>query len=103
MTDSLMLEAEDLIEAFYSVEVVQKYFKAKKIYEEDERLISQRNEIKEMKKNLPLVSLSEKSEFIKQIKKNEDEYYSSAIVITYNNLKEEVLELLGKINILFKY
>ncbi len=103
MTDSLMLEAEDLIEAFYSVEVVQKYFKAKKIYEEDERLISQRNEIKEMKKNLPLVSLSEKSEFIKQIKKNEDEYYSSAIVITYNNLKEEVLELLGKINIIFKY
>jgi hypothetical protein len=98
----LKKDAEEICDEFMSLEVVQKYLKAKEIVEKGPSYIQMRKEIVDAKKNLKDVPVEKKGEEVKRIKSLEETYQADSAVSTYNRLKEEVDGLVQPIREIFQ-
>lgn len=98
---SLVKEAGELSEEFMELPLVQRFLKAKKALENDPRLTSLKKDILIKKKSLARLNQNEQAQAIREIKNMQNEYDSDSLVVTYNQLLNEVRELQQPIRDLF--
>lgn len=101
MTD-LEKKALELTKCFFELPAVQKFLVAKKEYNQSDRLKKMRKDILEAKKNLNHLPIEKQAEGVRLINKLKKEYDEDSLVVTYNNLKSEVDELIIPIRDIFE-
>jgi cell fate (sporulation/competence/biofilm development) regulator YmcA (YheA/YmcA/DUF963 family) len=100
MTD-LEKKAMELSEDFFELPVVKKFLIAKDEYIHSERLKTLRSNLLQAKKELNSLPFEKQGEGVRNINKLQKELDEDSLVITYNNLKDEVEELIVPIRDLF--
>jgi len=102
MTD-LEKEASELAKEFFKLPVVKRFLVAKEEFNHSERLKKLRNDILLAKKELNTLPFEKQGEGVRKIRELQKEYDEDSLVVTYNNLKQEVEDLIEPIRKLFEF
>lgn len=92
--EELILQAKNLVKEFHNLEEFKQYEKIKKAISKNKRLKFLSSEIKKHKDNLPLLGKQVQLKTLVKIKELKDEYDSHPLVVNYNQLKNQLIELL---------
>lgn len=96
--DELLKEVDDLVSSLHSLPLYQRYVSLKKSIHEDKHLQDLLKNEEDIKKSLKFLRNEEKQEAIKKAKQYLDEYNNNELVVNYNSVKQELLELLSPLN-----
>lgn len=95
-------QTHELVDNLLKSDLFQKYFKVKKLLENDAYFKNLNGEIKRRKKYLSKYKFEELTLEIHKIKMLEDEYDNYPLNITYKNLKNEIEDLIQPLYDIFK-
>lgn len=95
MTEEELYQAvSQLLEDFRSLELVQRYRAAKQALASDDRLQTIEEQRKKLQHGIRYLPDDKKHDCIRACKELQEEYESHPLVINYQTLKDEVLELI---------
>ncbi len=94
MNDELINKANILSKEFQNLDEYKEYKKIEKAISKNKRLNYLSKEIEKKKKSLPLLGRKVQLQVLVEIKKLKDEYDSHPLVVNYNQLKNQLIELI---------
>lgn len=94
MNDELINKANILSKGFQNLDEYKEYKKIEKAISKNKRLNYLSKEIEKKKKSLPLLGRKVQLQVLVEIKKLKDEYDSHPLVVNYNQLKNQLIELI---------
>lgn len=92
--EEIIIQANNLVKEFHNLEEFKQYQKIKKAIAKNKRLKFLSSEIQKNKDKLPLQGKQVQLKTLIKIKELKKEYDSHPLVVNYNQLKNQLIELL---------